>query len=181
MRNKMFHLAPALLLITGLVACGEEGDTGGDTTDTPVDTNEPVDTGETGDTGETAPTEDCQDVNFPAGSSGSYTVCTGDDLVKHHFYMPADTTHLVVTSTWDTDWVMAADVGVGTCPHQGTSYISESGNSGLTIDLYAADVDEYGDSFVENEQWFVHLGVESGASNGDTADYDIAVQACQPL
>jgi len=40
---------------------------------------------------------------------------------------------------------------------------------------------QYGDSFVENEQWFVHLGVESGASNGDTADYDIAVQACQPL
>ena len=185
MRNNLFHLVPALLLIAGLVACGEEEDENppGDTTDTPVDTNDPIDTGETGDTGEPAANEDCQAVSFPAGSSGTYTVSTGDDHVKHHFYMPADITHLIISPTWDTDWTMAVDVGVGTCPHSGTSYLSESGESGMVIDVYAADLSQYGygDSFTENEQWFVHLGVASSVSTGDTADYEIEVQACVPL
>lgn len=145
---------------------------------------EPTDSGaaDTGDTG--APEEECVEVDFTDGSSGTYTIdSASDDHVKHHFDMPEGTTRLEATATWsETEWEMALDVGTGMCPHSGTSHVQVAGAGGeLTAEVQASDLGL--EAFAPDETWFLHLGEDMPVDpdDGSTSDYAVSALACRPL
>ncbi len=164
-----------LLLVLPLVAftltaCGDDEDSG----DPKLDDTQVEDTG---------PVEDCQPIEYSDGSGGTYTVnSNADDHVKHHFDMPEGVHKLIVSGTWDTDWNMELDAGIGFCPDSGTTYDEDYNASGevvleLTPDLVDAGVD----TFTGGVQWFAHFGLNmqaGGPADGETAEYTVGAQAC---
>lgn len=139
------------------------------------------------DTDETdQPTEDCQAVELDEGATGTYTInSAGDDHVKHHFLMPEGANHIIATATWtETEWKMLLDLGIGFCPHSGTSMAQTTGEGGeVTLELWSTDLEEPLDSFTADDQWFVHLGEDMPVNpeDGSTSDYAFDVQVCTPL
>jgi hypothetical protein len=159
------------LLALNLTACGEDDDTGEPKTD---------DTGPVEDTG---PSEDCQPVSWSDGDSGTYVVnSAGDDHVKHHFDMPENVHKLIVTGTWECDWTMEMDVGIGFCPHSGTSYIEDYNSDGEIVLETTPDMVNAGDTVFEaNVQWFNHFGLNmavGGPEDGETCEYAMEALAC---
>lgn len=166
MNAKLILVLPLVAL--NLTACGDDDDTA-KTDDTQVEDTEPV--------------EDCQSVDFTDGSGGTYTVASAyDDHVKHHFDMPEGVHRLVVTGTWDTDWNMELDAGIGFCPDSGTSYAEDYNATGeLTIEVTPDMVDAGVETFTGGVQWFAHFGLNmqvGGPDDGETAQYGMEALAC---
>lgn len=159
------------LLALNLTACGEDDDTGEPKTD---------DTGPVEDTG---PSEDCQPVSWSDGDSGTYVVnSAGDDHVKHHFDMPENVHKLIVSGTWDSDWTMELDAGIGFCPHSGTTYAETYDTGGsLSLELTPDLVEAEAAVFEAGVQWFAHFGLNmpvGGPEDGATAQYTVSAEAC---
>jgi hypothetical protein len=165
MTLRLFAALPLLAL--PLVACDEDKDE-------PEDTNPPEDTG---------PVEDCQPVDWTDGSGGTYTVnSAADDHVKHHWDMPENVHRLEVSGSWDTDWTMELDAGIGYCPHSGQSYAESYDASGtVTIEVTPDMVTEGDEVFEAGVQWFAHFGLNmpvGGPEDGSTAQYTMEALAC---
>ena len=166
----MFRSTPVSLLIASvvvlaLVGCDEK------------------DTGASGDTAPPAPSEECTTVVFDEGDSGTYVINNdGDDHVKHHWYMPEGVERMEAKANWEGEgWLMEMDVGIGWCPHSGTSYKDDSSDSGeLIIEVWPSDVDDSWETFQAEDQWFLHLGDASmGAhEDGESLDYTVEVKIC---
>jgi hypothetical protein len=162
-----------LLLVLPLalsIACGEEEKTD----DTQLDDTGSEDTG---------PVEDCQPVSFSDGDSGTYVVnSAGDDHVKHHFDMPENVHKLIVSGTWDSDWTMELDAGIGFCPHSGTTYAETYDTGGsLSLELTPDLVEAEAAVFEAGVQWFAHFGLNmpvGGPEDGATAQYTVSAEAC---
>ncbi len=159
------------LLATSLIACGEDEE---DPKDTDTEDTQVEDTG---------PVEDCQPVSFTDGDGGTYVVnSAGDDHVKHHWDMPADVHKLIVGGTWDSDWTMELDAGIGYCPHSGTTYAEDYNADGeVVLELTPDLVDAGAEVFEADVQWFAHFGLNmpvGGPADGETAGYTVWAEAC---
>ncbi len=164
------RLLLALPFFAFAIACGEADDT----EEPKTDDTQSEDTG---------PVEDCQPVEFSDGDGGTYTVASNyDDHVKHHFSMPEGVHKLIVGGTWDTDWTMELDAGIGFCPDSGTTYAESYNSDGevileLTPDMVVADAT----TFDAGAQWFAHFGLYmqvGGPEDGETAAYTVYAEAC---
>ena len=165
--NARFLLLALSLCALSLAACGEEEEK----------------TEDTGPFEDTGPTEDCQPIEWANGDSGTYVVnSAGDDHVKHHFMMPENIHKLTVTGSWECDWTMEMDVGIGNCPHSGTSYAEDYNADGaITLDLTPDLVDETAEVFEADTQWFNHFGLNmpvDGPADGETCEYAMEATGC---
>ncbi len=171
MNARLLSLALPLFALS-LAACDEEEDnkdTTPETEDTQVE--------------DTGPEEDCQPVDWSDGSSGTYVVnSAADDHVKHHFDIPENVHRLVVTGSWECDWTMEMDVGIGYCPHSGDSYVEDYNASGeITLEATPEMVNEGDEVFEAGVQWFNHFGLNmpvGGPADGETCEYAMEALAC---
>ncbi len=131
--------------------------------------------------------EDCWGINLYGGGEGTYTISGGDDHEKYNFTMQENITHIVATVTWDEEtrgeWIFGLDVGEGTCPDFGTLWSANEGGGGEVItDVYPEDVPGGPLVFPNGANTFIHLGVQNPAEHevGDSIDFQIAVELCQP-
>ena len=155
-----------------LAACDEEektDDTAPDTEETGIE--------------DTGPVEDCQQVGWTDGSGGTYLVnSAADDHVKHHWDMPENAHKIIVVGTWDSDWTMELDAGIGYCPHSGTTYHEDYNATGEVAYEVTPDAVNASDAVFEaGVQWFAHFGLNmpvGGPDDGETAEYALDVQAC---
>ena len=131
--------------------------------------------------------EDCWSISLYSGGEGTYTISTGDDHQKYAFTMQEGITHLIATLTWEDEtrdeWIFGLDVGEGTCPDNGTLWAANEGGGGEVVThAYPDDVPGSPQVFPANANIFAHIGVQNpGALEvGDSCDFQIAVELCQP-
>lgn len=149
------------VLALALAGCGKE-----DTEDTE----------DTTDTQDTQDTQDTEDSSVQIDIDETYVILDGEDHQKNAFDMPEGIGSLTATMTWsDAAWAFALDLGEGTCPHSGTTYVSGSGDAGeiiLTLDASELDAET-----LPAGAWFSHVGVSSTDHDlGDTEDYSIHIE-----
>jgi hypothetical protein len=130
--------------------------------------------------------EDCwTQVLSPAGEGCTYTYSsTLDDHLKHNFTMPDDIVHVIATLTWQNaraDWQFAVDVGEGTCPDSGTTWLGNYGHEGeVIVDLRPSDLPGAPEVFPAGANTFTHIGLinEVDHVDGDECGYDVTVEVC---
>jgi len=158
------------LVVLNLTACGDDEDSG----DPKTDDTQAEDTG---------PVEDCQPVEWSDGSSGTFVRnASADDDVKHHFDMPEGAHKLIVSGTWEAEWNMELDAGIGFCPDSGTTYAEDANSDGLvTLELTPDMVDAGTETFSAGVQWFAHFRLDmqvGGPADGETTPYTFEALAC---
>ena len=132
------------------------------------------------------PAEDCwTQVLSPSGDDGTYTFDpTVDHHMKHNFTMQEDIVHMIATMTWTEDrgdWQFGVDVGEGTCPHSGTTWLGDFGNEGeIVVDVRASDLAGSPDTFPVGANVFNHIQLinETDHTTGDSVGYDLVVEVC---
>ncbi len=175
-----------LAALLGLALCGCELPADDDDDDNDDAADDDDDDDATGDD-DTDVSEDCWSINLYGGGEGTYTITGGDDHEKYNFTMQENVTHIIATLTWDDEtrgaWLFGLDVGEGTCPDYGTLWnTNEAGGGEVVTHVYPEDLPGGGQVFPEGANTFIHLGVANPADHevGDTCDFQLAVQLCQP-
>ncbi|MBN2800654.1 MAG: hypothetical protein JXX28_16040 [Deltaproteobacteria bacterium] len=129
---------------------------------------------------DTSPVEDtsvseptCEEQVF----SGTYQVLASDDHLKHAFTVLEGTATVRAELVWeDPAWGFDLDLGTGTCPHSGTTWLHvEGAGSPVVGEVIAAD---YEDGLATGP-WFAHIALQPGDhAVGDTAEYTLTVSLC---
>ncbi len=171
----------ALVAAFSLLGC----DTAGDDDDDAVDDDAVDDDSSTGDDDDAEATEDCVTADLSPAGEATFEYSAGESDMRHSFTLPAGIDHVVATMTWtsDDDWEFALDVGEGTCPDNGTSWVSETAGGGEVVaEAWATDA-VGADTFAMGLSGFGHIALANAADHdeGDAVDYVLDIQLCKPI
>jgi len=190
MRNSNWMWLLGLIAALGFVFTGCPADTDDDDSaddDDAADDDAADDDAADDDAGDDdSEAEDCWTMMLtPSGEGCTYNYSsTEDSHLKHNFTMPEDIVHVITTLTWENpraDWQFALDVGEGTCPHSGTTWLGNYGSEGeVVVDLHPEDLPDAPEVFPAGANIFNHIALinEVDHVTGDQCDYDLIVEVC---
>ena len=104
------------------------------------------------------------EISWKAGNSGTVIVPTTgyvDQHLRYHWDMLAGVTKIITVLTWDKPgFKMELALGMGTCPHSGTTAIKKESETSPLLVSYP----ETGTAALTTGQWFAHVQLMNGTS-----------------